>query len=334
MLELGRFRLTRGGRLANAKLVYKTYGKLAEDRSNVILYPTSYGAHHSDIDWLVRPGGILDSEKWFVVIANMFGNGLSSSPSHGLDPGITFTHDDNLRAQETLLTQGLGVQSLKLVYGWSMGAQQAYYWAVKRPHMVERFAAICGTAQTTPHNTLFLRSLEAALQSDPAWDGTRFNDVPRHGIRTFAFIYASWAASQAFYRERLYESLGYVSLDDYVKRAWEEQYLRRDPMNLLCMLRTWMCCDVAEYPEFNGDLRQALKAITARALIMPSATDLYFTPEDCRAEADMIRGSTYLPIPSIWGHRAGNPFQNPADEAFLREAVHNLLERPAKGART
>jgi homoserine O-acetyltransferase len=332
VFSLGAFPLHRGGVLRDAQLVYRTYGELAPDRANVVLYPTSYGARHTDIDWLVGPEGILDATRFFVVIANMFGNGLSTSPSTlraaGADAdaaAFAVTHHDNVAAQERLLRERLGVEELALVYGWSMGAQQAYHWAVLHPERVRRLVAVCGTARTTEHNVLFLRSLEAALLADPAWDGTRFVGTPERGLRAFARIYASWAASQAFYRQRLYVALGYRDLDDYLARAWEPSYRRHDPADLLAMLRTWIGCDVST-ARHEGDLGAALASIRARALVMPSATDLYFTPEDCIAEAIAIPGARVMTIPSIWGHRAGNPYQNPEDAAFIRKAVRELVE--------
>jgi homoserine O-acetyltransferase len=100
------------------------------------------------------------------------------------------------------------------------------------------------------------------------------------------------------------------------------------------MLRTWMDCDVslcvgepaASEVDDGGDARlaRALGSIRARTLVMPSATDLYFTPEDCAAEAALIPGARCLTIPSIWGHRAGNPYQNPEDARFIRGAVEEL----------
>jgi homoserine O-acetyltransferase len=324
VFELGRFKLDRGDELPDAKLVYSTYGTLDAARSNVILYPTSYGAQHTDIEWLVGP--ILDPTRWFIVIPNMLGNGLSTSPSQ-LPEGTPFevTHFDNVAAQDRLLRECFGVEKLALVYGWSMGAQQAYHWAVLHPERVQRVAALCGTAKTSEHNIVFLRSLEAALHADPCWDGVRFTDVPTRGYRAFARIYASWAASQAFYRRGLYRELGYADLEDYLLRAWEASYRRRHPLDLLSMLRTWIASDVS---HGQGSLAQALGAIRARTLVMPSATDLYFTPEDCAADAAQIAGARLREIPSIWGHRAGNPYQNPEDARFIRAAVEQLLEEP------
>jgi homoserine O-acetyltransferase len=172
---------------------------------------------------------------------------------------------------------------------------------------------------------VFLKSLEAALTADPAWDGERFIGVPERGFRAFARIYASWAASQAFYREGLYRQFGFRDLEDYLVRGWEVGYRRRDAADLLSMLRTWMACDVASHPDHDGDLARALGSIRARTLVMPSATDLYFTPEDCAANAALIPEARCVTIPSIWGHRAGNPYQNPEDAQFIRGAIMELL---------
>ncbi len=74
--SLHNFHCQCGIELRSATLVYKTYGRLNTKRNNVVLYPTSYGAQHSDVDWLVRPGSILDPTDWFVVMPNMFGKAL------------------------------------------------------------------------------------------------------------------------------------------------------------------------------------------------------------------------------------------------------------------
>ncbi|NET36429.1 MAG: alpha/beta fold hydrolase [Cyanothece sp. SIO1E1] len=324
------FALQCGVVLPEAQLVYQTYGELAPDRSNVILYPTSYGAQHVDIDWLIHPDSILDPSRWFIVIPNMFGNGLSSSPSNhetcGLqEQGFWFSHLDNIQAQAQLLQEVFGIERIALVYGWSMGAQQAYYWGALYGDRVQRIAALCGTARTTEHNQIFLASLRAALTADPAWNGQRFEATPNRGFRAFARIYASWAASQAYYRQQLYRGLGYESLEDYLCQSWEANYRQRDPHNLLAMIDTWLHCDVSDNPTYQGDYQRALKSIQAHTIVMPATTDLYFTPEDCQAEAYLIPHADYRPIPSIWGHRAGNPYQNPADEAFVRTAIAQLL---------
>ncbi|MFH7027401.1 MAG: alpha/beta fold hydrolase [Heteroscytonema crispum UTEX LB 1556] len=330
-LTLENFRLECGKVLPQARLVYQTYGELAGDRTNAILYPTSYGAQHWDIDWLIRSDGILDPNRWFIIIPNMFGNGLSSSPSNSKDCGLSeqgfwFSHVDNIRAQEQLLREVFQIEHLALIYGWSMGAQQAYHWGVLYSDRVARIAALCGTARTTDHNIVFLQSLRTALTADPTWNGKRFEAPPERGYKAFARIYASWAASQTFYREGIYYKLGYTSLEDYLLRAWEPYYKQRDPHNLLTMIDTWLRCDVSNNSIYQNNYERAMGEIKAKTLVMPSTTDLYFTPEDCAAEAALIPEAKYLPIPSLWGHRAGNPYQNPTDENFIRVAIQQLLK--------
>lgn len=332
IFELGQVQLQRGLTLPRASLAYKTYGTLAADKRNAVLYPTSYGAHHTDIDWLIGPGRILDPTRYFIVIPNQFGNGLSSSPSNLAEPfgfgrNPPFTHWDNVHAQRRLLEEKFGITKLRLIYGWSMGGQQALHWGAIFPDKVERICALCTSARTSPHNKVFLEGIRATLTADGAWRDGRFIERPVRALRAFARVYAGWAMSQAFFRERLWETIGFASLEDFLVRAWEGNFLRRSGEDLLSMIDTWYDSDISDNPIYGGDLGKALGSITARSLIMPSTTDLYFTPEDSEAETRQMPNAEFRPIRSIWGHRAGNPIQNPQDEAFIRTAVEELLAR-------
>ena len=332
VFEIETFTLQRGVTLPVAQVAYQTYGRLAADKSNVILYPTSYGAQHLDTEWLIGPGRVLDPTDWFIVIPNMFTNGLSTSPStvappFGPDRFPVFTHWDNVRAQEQLLREVFGIEQIALAYGWSMGAQQALHWGAIHPGRVARICAVCGSARTSIHNQVFLQGVRAALTGDPSWRGDHFAAHPVRGLRAMGRVYAGWALSQAFYRERLHLTCGFTSLEDFLVRSWEGNFLRRDAHDLLASLETWYQSDISDNEIYGGDLDAALGAITARSFIMPSLTDLYFTPEDSEAEAARMPNAEYRPIESIWGHRAGNPALNPEDEAQLRSAVRDLLDR-------
>jgi homoserine O-acetyltransferase len=82
IFEAGDVLLQSGLTYRNARLAYKTYGALNATKSNAIVYPTSYGAQHYDLEWAIAPGKALDPTRYFIVIVNKFGNGLSSSPSN------------------------------------------------------------------------------------------------------------------------------------------------------------------------------------------------------------------------------------------------------------
>jgi homoserine O-acetyltransferase len=320
VFDCGDLTLQRGGTLKGARIVYKTYGTLSAARDNVIVYPTSYTAHHTDIDWLIGEGRALDPAKYFIVIPNMFTNGLSSSPSNM--PGSTggdfpnVTTWDNVHQQRRLLKERFAVDRVKMVYGWSMGAQQAYHWAALFGDAVERIVVNCGSARTAPHNFVFLEGVRLAVQNA---------ETPELGLRAMGRIYAGWALSQTFYRREMWRGLGFASLEDFLVRSWEANFLRRDARDLMAQLWTWQQGDISANDVYQGDLRKALGAITARVLLMPSATDLYFQTDDNREELPYLKKARLAEIPSIWGHRAGNPRDNPIDLAFIEAQVRDLL---------
>jgi homoserine O-acetyltransferase len=318
VFECGDVLLQRGGTLKQARIVYKTFGTLAPGRDNVILYPTSYSAHHTDIEWLVSPEHCLDPSRYFVVIPNMFTNGLSTSPSNYDSEFPQVTTYDNVTQQRRLLNELFGVDHLKMVYGWSMGAQQAYHWAALFGDVVERIVVNCGSARTAPHNFVFLEGIRTCLQAAR---------TPQDGLRAMGRIYAGWALSQTFYRRELWRDLGFTSLEDFLVRSWEAGFVRRNMHDLLAQLWTWQNADISANDLYRGDLEMALAGIKAKVLLMPSATDLYFQTDDNRGELPHLKSAKLAEIPSIWGHRAGNPRDMPEDQAFIDRHVTALLER-------
>jgi len=330
LFEAGDVVLQSGRTFPAMRLAWQCFGELNHDRSNVIVYPTSFAAQHLDTRWLVRPGGILDPTRHFIVIPDLFGNGLSSSPSNTAWPltGDRYpnvSYHDAVRVQQRLLAERWGIERVKLVYGWSMGGMQAYHWASVFGDRVERIAVVCGSARCAPHNSVFLDAVRAALTADPAWQDGVFRERPVRGFRAMARLYATMALSQDFYREELWRGLGFSSQEDFLVRSWEWIFSRRDPSDLLAQLWTWQHGDIADEPRYRGDLEAALRAIRARVLLMPCDQDAYFRVEDNRREALHLRHAELRPIISPWGHRAGNPVSSPADEAFIRDAVGELL---------
>ncbi len=327
VFALGDVSLIAGGVLRDATLSWKTHGTLSAAKDNVIVYPTSYSAQHPELQWLLGPDGILDTTRWFVVQPDMFANGLSTSPSNSPDYPALVTSWDNVQAQKRLLSQQFGVERVACVYGWSMGAQQAYHWAAAFPDAVERIVALCGSARTAVHNQVFLRSLIAVLEAAPEYRGQgRFSSEPVATMRAFARIYAGWALSQDFYRAKLHLT-SEPDLEAFLVNQWEARWAIRSAANLYAQAKCWDAGDISANPLYNGDLPAALRAIQARVLLMPGETDLYFRVADNEAEMPHLRDAQLTPIPSIWGHRAGNPAGNAVDTAFVKQHVRGWLDR-------
>ena len=326
--ELGDFELQSGALLRDARLAYATCGTLHESRQNAVLFPTYYtGTHHDNLK-LVTSGRALDPERWFVVVPNLFGNGISSSPSnHPQQAGAEFPFVslfDNVRAQQRLLSERFGVERVALALGWSMGAQQAYHHAALYPERVKSLLAVCGSARTSPHNWVFLEGVKAALLADPDFCAGRYSEPPRRGLGAFGRVYAGWAYSQAFFRNHEYRLLGHDS-PAALLGAWALDHEARDANDLLSMLAAWQHADISNNPLYQADFARALAAISARAIIMPASTDLYFHPDDSRLEVQGLAHAELRVIESTWGHIAGGPDRNREASAQIDEAIRELL---------
>ena len=324
--DAGDVSLDSGEVLANAKIAYITFGQLNTERNNAIIMPTHFGGTHEQSLYLTGPGKALDPSKYFIVIVNLLGNGVSSSPSHGL--GVEFPKVsicDNVRLQHRLLTEKFGVTSLALAVGHSMGAVQSYHWAAMYPDFVKRVAPICGAARISTHNFVFLEGMRGILQADAAWKGGRYDAQPINGLATMARAWAAWPPSPNFYRYAYYERLGYGSVEEFLAQCWEGIYTTMDANNVLTQIATWQSADITQCsPNYTG-FEQALQSITAKVLVMPSRTDAYFPPEDSQIEVTHLPNGRLQVIESLWGHWAGSD-RNPDDTAFLDQQIKTLLD--------
>ncbi|MFQ6026422.1 MAG: alpha/beta fold hydrolase [Dehalococcoidia bacterium] len=328
--ELGDVTLQSGLTLRGAKLAYQTYGSLNSRRDNAIVFPTFFSSQHGANEPMIGPGLALDPERYFIVVPNLFGNGLSSSPSNTPEPYDrarfpVITYYDNIRFQHRLVTEHLGIERIALVCGFSMGAQQSFHWGALFPDLVERIAPWCGSARTSRHNYVFLEGVKAALQADHAWRNGWYDSPPTKGIRAMARVYAGWGPSPAFYREKVYLDMGFSSLEDYIITAWEGRFLQFDANDNLAMIATWQRGDISDNSLYRGDIEAALKAMKAQAVVMPSRTDQYFPPEDSEIEVGHMPNAELCVIPSIWGHLAGGPGRNPLDTKFIDDKLKELL---------
>ncbi|MGE5704315.1 MAG: alpha/beta fold hydrolase, partial [Clostridia bacterium] len=221
--SLGDFRLEEGETIPDCKLAYKTFGELNEQKDNAILIPTWYAGTSKIMESYIGKGRALDPDRYFIVIVNQIGNGLSSSPHNSPQPygGPHFPKvriSDDVRAQHRLLTEKFGIDQLALIFGGSMGAQQTYEWAVRFPDMVKRAAPIAGTARNTAHDFLFAETLKEAITSDPNWNNGSYSSAEKvvDGLRRHARIWAVMGLSTEFYKREAWRALGFVTVEEFV----------------------------------------------------------------------------------------------------------------------
>lgn len=306
--DIGDLVLEEGGTLRSCKLAYATFGTLNAAKDNAILVPTWYSGTSKIMEQVyIGPEHALDPRKYFIIVVNQIGSGLSSSPHNTPFPsnGPNFPSvriGDDVRAQHRLLTEVFGIEQLALVVGGSMGAQQTYEWAVRYPDMVRRAAPIAGTARNTAHDFLFTETLIEAIISDPAWRNGWYaaSEDVRAGLLRHAKIWGVMGWSTEFFQQDRPLALGFSSLDDFITNFMNGYFGVMDPNNLLCMAWKWQRGDVSRHT--GGDLKAALGRIRAKTFVMPIDADMFFPPTDCVAEQQLIPGSEFRIIHSIDGH--------------------------------
>jgi homoserine O-acetyltransferase len=330
VFHLGDFELQSGAVLPGARLAYKTYGALNENRDNVVVLPTFYTGSHMRNEGFFGTGRAIDPARHYVVSVNMFGNGISTSPSNTPAPfnAASFpdiTLYDNIRAQYRLLTEELGVKRIALVTGWSMAGSQSFQWGAQYPDFVNAILPFCASAKTSEHNIVFLEGVKAALQADAVYADGNYTSPPVKGLKAFGRVYAGWAFSQTFYREQMYRLQGFDSTEALL-RDWEQDHLGWDANDLLCKLRTWQQGDISANDLYQNDFKAALNAIKAETIVIVCDNDLYFRPEDNQIEIEHIIGGELRIYESPWGHCVASPGNDPEFQRYLDQAISELLD--------
>ncbi len=325
------FKTESGVTLPEALVVYGTYGKLNAARDNAVLLPSHYMANYHGYEWLIGPGKALDPSQLFLVSTELFGNGRSSSPSNTPEPlhGPRFpvtTIRDNVEAVHRLLVDELKIAHVRSIVGFSMGAEQAFQWAVSHPTFADRIVATSGTAKCYPHGVVRLEGQIASIAADPVFKGGDYTAPPLKGLEAFGTVWAAWLYSQEWWRKELWRASrpAGTTFDQVLDRFRTRFVPGADANNLIMQCRTWEKHDIGATKGFEGDVERALRSIQVPVLYMPSETDLYFPLTDARYEAAFIKGVTFRPIPSLWGHTAGAA-SNPGDAKFLNETIGQFL---------
>lgn len=275
------------------------------------------------------PGRAIDPARHFIVTVALFGNAQSSSPSNTAPPQdrcrfpATSFHD-NVACQRRLVVDLLGVKRVRLVTGWSMGGCQSYQWGVQCADLVDAILPFCASARTTPHNFVFLEGVKAALMADPAFRKGDYATPPEAGLKAFGRAYCGWAYSQDWFREQRFRELGFGTVEKMLV-DWENDHLRWDANDLLHKLSTWQCGNIGAGPRFRGDHEAALRSVTARAIVMPSTTDLYFRVEDNRREVALMANAELRAHETDWGHCCASGSNDPAFHRFFDRAVADLM---------
>jgi len=337
----GGLRLDCGVTLDPVTVAYQTYGTLNQDRSNAILVTHALTGDQYAADdvhpatgkagwWqlLVGPGKPIDTDRFFVICANVLGGCLGTTGPMDIDPqsgkpyGLSFpviTIGDMVRVQKRLIDH-LGIDQLFLVTGGSMGAMQALEWASRYPEAVFSAVPIAGAARHSAQNIAFHEVGRQAVMADPDWHGgDYFNHgvVPRRGLavaRMAAHItYLSEAALHRKFGRRLQnrEALTYgfdadFQVESYLRHQGSTFVDRFDANSYLYITRAMDYFDLAA--EHDGYLPAAFEGTGTRFCIISFSSDWLFPTaenrEIVRALNAVAANVSFVEIETDKGHDA------------------------------
>lgn len=179
----------------------------------------------------------------------MLGNGESSSPSNTASFPSKLRYQDCINSQHELVTKHLGITSLEAVIGFSMGGQQAYYWATMygssptpADNFVKNAISICSSAKTSYHNQAFLEGPISGLVNSVDYHDGKYRSMgvtPARGLKAFGRAYCAWAMSAAWFRQELWRSPAFHNLEDFIEARWGRGFETWDAEDVLILARMW-----------------------------------------------------------------------------------------------
>ena len=193
------FAFNAGESLPELRLHYRTLGRLRRDDSgkalNAVLVlhgTTGNGGQFLRPEFageLFEPGQVLDAERHFIILPDGIGHGKSSKPSDGLRMRFPrYGYLDMIRAQYRLLTEGLGVDHLRLAMGTSMGGMQTWLWGIHYPDFMDCLAPLASLpAEIAGRNRMIRKMIMDSIRQDPAWKGGDYAEQPP-GLRNAAHL--------------------------------------------------------------------------------------------------------------------------------------------------
>jgi homoserine O-acetyltransferase len=298
--ELGNLRLANGQVIEDCKIAYRTMGELNPRKTNVILFPTWFGATSEGLEPYVGPGKLIDTTKYFVITVNALGNGLSSSPSnsqsqHGaLFP--KFSVQDMVHSQHRLLTEVLGIAHLKAVVGISMGGMQAFQWIISHPTFMDKAVPMVGSPRLGSYDLLLWRAqLNAIERAHQAYKDPRL--ARSAAMSAVAELHElALATPQDFNRKNPRRGV-----EGHLRKKSADLVLEHDPHNWASQLRAMIDHDVSM--PFRGSMQRAALTVKAKLFVVVAEQDHMVTPGPALEFAEEIQAQT-LVLQSDCGHLA------------------------------
>ncbi len=297
--ELGTCKLESGATITQCRLGYRTYGTLNAAKDNAVLFPVWFTGRSGDVGAVVAPGPghFVDTSKYFVIVVDPFGNGVSSSPSNSTTQHGTafpvFTIRDMVHAEQRLVRDTLHLDHLHAVVGQAMGGMQTFEWGVDAPDMMDLLVPILGTPQMTSYDLLLWSAEKQALETDPAYEHGHYTKSP--ALPMVSYLHQMNLATPEFRVDHTTRE-GFAQ---FFSQTAESMKVGTDANDYLRQLQAMLTQDIAH----GGSIFVAARGVHARMLIINAQQDHMVNPIPALAFAKLVHAPT-LVLTSDCGHMA------------------------------
>jgi homoserine O-acetyltransferase len=321
------FKFRSGETLPELRLHYTTFGKPvrnAEGRvTNAVLILHGTGGSGQQFvqqqfaGELFGPGQLLDANRYFIILPDGVGHGKSSKPSDGLHARFPqYDYDDMVAAHHQLLSEGLGVNHLRLILGTSMGCMHSFVWGETYPDFMDALMPLaCQPAQIAGRNRIWRKMVMDAIRSDPEWKGGDYSAEPQQGLRT-ALDLLLIAGSAPLYMQKTLPTRD--AADKYLDDYFNTRTAGLDANDLIYAVNA----------SRNYDPSPQLEKITAPVMYINSADDFINPPELGMAEREIkkVKNARFVLIP-ISDETRGHGTHTKA--VVWKQSLTELLEKSA-----
>jgi homoserine O-acetyltransferase len=311
--ELGTCVLGSGEKIEGCRIGYRTFGKLDAAKSNLVLFPTWFTGTTEPLARSI-PDKLVDTNRFFLVLVDSIGDGVSSSPSNSTkQPRLAFPHftiGDMVESQRRLVKETFGVTKVHTVMGISMGGMQAFEWAVVHGDETARAISIVGTPQLTSHDLLLWNAELHALDDSVAYAGGNYQGRPR--IRAVSDIHWLMLATPAFRASETSRAQFPAWIEE------KEADTRFDWNDWHRQLEAMLVHDVARAD--GGSLDTTAKRTKTKMLVVVADQDHMVHPGPSKAFAK-AQGAKLVVLPGPCGHAAPT-----CDGALLATEVRAFFE--------
>jgi homoserine O-acetyltransferase len=311
--------------LPELRLHYTTLGKPARDAqgrvSNAVLILHGTGGSGRQFlqpqfaGELFGAGQLLDAARYYIILPDGVGHGKSSKPSNGMHARFPqYDYDDMVAAHYALLTDGLGVNHLRLILGTSMGCMHSFVWGETYPDFMEALMPLaCQPVQIAGRNRIWRKMVMDAIRKDPDWKGGEYTAEPQQALRT-ALDFLLIAGSAPLPMQNAYPTRD--AADNYLDQYFKDRQAGLDANDLLYAVNA----------SRNYDPSGQLEKIRAAVMYINSGDDFINPPELGIAEREIkrVKNARFVLIPaSAQTHGHGTHTWAGLWENYLQELLEN-----------